>query len=62
VRRAATLQWVRPLALFSYLAIGAPPENRPAAVGAHKAALFGACIAGPMARRILRFQPPSFVD
>ena len=46
---------------FSYLAIGAPPENRPAAVGARSAALFGAYSRGPVARRILRFQPPSFV-
>src|SRR5580700_76116 len=61
VRRAATPQWARPLALFSYLAIGAPPENVRLPWARTWRALIGACIAGSMARRILRFQPPSFV-
>lgn len=60
-RRIAPIKGRDPSLLFSYLAICAPPENRPAAVGAHAAPLFGACIAGLVARRILRFQPPSFV-
>jgi hypothetical protein len=53
--------WARPLALFSYFAIGAPPGYVRPTWARTRRPLFGACFAGSVARRILRFQPPSFV-
>jgi hypothetical protein len=63
MRRAATLTWARPLALFTSVCdFGAPPEIVRLAWARSWRPLFGAYFAGSMARRILRFQPPSFVS
>ncbi|MBV8724257.1 MAG: hypothetical protein JO351_07275 [Candidatus Eremiobacteraeota bacterium] len=59
-RRAAYPSGRGPSLWFLFVAIGAPPEivRLPRA---HLAPLFGAGIAGLVARWILRFQPPSLV-
>jgi hypothetical protein len=54
--------WARPLALFtSCCDFGAPPEIVRLPWARSWRPLFGAYFAGFTARRILRFQPPSFV-